>query len=99
MSEKVQERNRRVLEAAVAVANERGYSSLTRELVAERAEVATGSVNNAYRTMADLRDAVMAAAVERNLTSIVAAGLAVGHPAAKAAPPAVKQGALALLAA
>lgn len=99
MSDKVQERNKRVLEAALEVAAESGYQALTRELVASRAGVSTGSVNNAYGTMQGLRDAVMAAAVARNLASIVGAGLAANHPAAREAPPAVRKAALAALAA
>jgi AcrR family transcriptional regulator len=67
MSDKVDDRNRRVLEAALEIAKERGYASLTRDGIAERA--------------------------------IVAAGLAVGHPAARAAPDGLKNLALASLAA
>jgi AcrR family transcriptional regulator len=99
MSDKVDDRNRRVLEAALEIAKERGYASLTRDGIAERAGVASGSVNNAYGTMEKLRDAVMAEAVRRELTAIVAAGLAVGHPAARAAPDGLKNLALASLAA
>lgn len=99
MSDKVEERNRRILDAAVTLAGERGYEKITRDDVAAAAGVATGSVNNAYGTMGELRDAVMAAAVERQLASIVAQGLAARHPAALAAPPALKDSALRSLAA
>lgn len=99
MSEKVENRNRAVLEAAIALAQERGFANITRDLVAERANVAAGSVNNAYGNMDALRDAVMAAAVERKLVDIVGQGLAVGHPAARNAPEDLKREALARLAA
>lgn len=99
MSDKVEDRNRRVLEAAVSLASERGYQKITRSEVADRAGVATGSVNNAYETMDGLRDAVMAAAVERGLLAIVAQGLAASHPTARAAPQVLKDSALASLAA
>lgn len=99
MSEKVTNRNRAVLEAAIALAQERGFAHVTRDLVAERAQVAAGSVNNAFGTMDGLRDAVMAAAVERELVDIVGQGLAAGHPAARAAPEDLKRDALAKLAA
>lgn len=99
MSDKVEDRNRRILEAALSLAGERGYEKITRQDVAERAEVATGSVNNAYGDMAGLRDAVMNAAVGRGLLAIVAQGLAARHPAACAAPQALKDSALASLAA
>lgn len=99
MSEKVENRNRAVLEAAIALAQERGFANITRDLVAERANVAAGSVNNAYGNMDALRDAVMAVAVERELVDIVGQGLAAGHPAARAAPEDLKRVALAKLAA
>lgn len=99
MSEKVDNRNRAVLNAAVEIAQERGYASLTRDGVADRAGVAAGSVNNAYGSMDALRDAVMAHAVDQRLVDIVGQGLAAGHPAARAAPDDLKQEALAKLAA
>lgn len=99
MSEKVKNRNRAVLEAAIALAQERGFANITRDLVAERAQVAAGSVNNAYGNMEALRDAVMAVAVARKLVDIVGQGLAAGHPAARNAPEELKRDALAKLAA
>lgn len=99
MSEKVQGRNRRVLDAAMELAAERGYERVTRNDVAARAKVATGSVNNAYGTMSGLRDAIMAEAVALGLSGIVAQGLAARHPAAQSAPQALKDSALASLAA
>lgn len=99
MSEKVDNRNRRILDSALELAELRGYRAITREQVAERAGVATGSVNNAYGNMEGLRDAVMAAAVERRVPGVVAQGLADGHPAARAAPQDLKDSALASLAA
>lgn len=99
MSDKVQRRNAAILEAAVALATERGFRKFNRNDVAARAGVAAGSVNNAFTTMDALHDAVMAQAVQRERLDIVAAGLAERHPTACAAPPALKDSALALLAA
>lgn len=99
VSDKVEDRNRRILEAALSLAGERGYRRVTRSDVADRAGVATGSVNNAYGTMDGLRDEIMRVAVERNLAAIVAQGLADSHPAARAAPQSLKDSALASLAA
>lgn len=99
MSDKIEERNRKVLEAAISLAGEVGYSKLTRDEIAERAGVAAGSVNNAFGTMDELRDAVMAEAVGRGLLAIVAQGLAASHPVARAAPQDLKDSALASLAA
>ncbi len=63
MSDKIENRNRTVLEAALAVSKDKGWHALTRDGVAERAGVAAGSVNNAFGTMDGLRDAVMGYAV------------------------------------
>lgn len=99
MSEKVENRNRAVLQAAVELAQDKGYANITRDQVAERAGVAAGSVNNAYGNMDALRGAVMAHAVENALVDIVGQGLAAGHPAARNAPDDLKRDALAKLAA
>lgn len=99
MSDKVENRNRAVLDAALTAAESHGYRAFTRQQVADIAGVATGSVNNAFGTMDALRDAVMSVAVDRGLVAIVAQGLADRHPAAIAAPGDLKQQALAQLAA
>lgn len=99
MSEKVENRNRAVLDAALLLAAQRGYRNITRRQVADEAGVAVGSVNNAFGTMDGLRDAVMAAAVERELPAIIAQGLAERHPAALGAHPGLRTRALASLAA
>lgn len=109
MSDKVEQRNRRVLEAAISLARERGFRKFSRHDVAARAGVAAGSVNNAYGTMDDLHDAVMREAVKlaqsgtlvggRGTLEIVAAGLAARHPLACNAPQHLKDSALASLAA
>lgn len=99
MSDKVENRNRSVLEAAVEMADVHGYAKMTRQQIAERAGVAVGSVNNAYGTMDALRDAVVAHAVANSIVAIVAQALADRHPAALAAPPELKQSAVAALAA
>lgn len=99
MSERIQTRNHAVLTAALALAEEKGWHALTRDAVAERAEVSAGSVNNAFGTIGHLRDAVMAMAIKCQILPIIAAGLAAKHPAAVAASDDLKRRALALLAA
>lgn len=98
MSEKVENRNRVVLESAIEIAREYGMARLTRQHVADVAGVSCGSVNNAFGTMEALRDAVMATAVAREILGIVAQGLAERHPAALAAPADVRQRAVSALA-
>lgn len=98
-SDKVVTRNRSVLDAALAMAVRVGYRTMTRQDVAALAGVAVGSVNNAYGTMDGLRDAVMQAAVDHGVASVVAQGLADKHPIACGAPQPLKDAALASLAA
>ena len=99
MSDKIENRNRAVLDAAIELAETNGYSNITRDLVAERAGVAAGSVHNAYGDMAALKDAVIAAAVERQILPIVGQALAARHPVALKAPEELKAKALSSLAA
>ena len=98
MSEAVEKRNSAVLEAAVTIARDSGFASLTRDGIAEEAGVGAGSVNNAYGTMDGLKKAVMAACVEREHLSVIAWGIANGYEAAKAAPEELRKRALASLA-
>jgi AcrR family transcriptional regulator len=87
----------RVRDAAVAVAGAEGLTALSRSRVADAARVSLGTVSNAYGTMQALRDAVMHEAVNRPILSILAQGLAMGDPIARAAPEHVRQAALATL--
>lgn len=94
---KVTERNERVLTAAVALARQKGFASLTRDGVALAAGVAHGCVNAAFGTVAALRDEVMRQAVADEMLDIVAQGLAVSHDVARNASPDLKARALATL--
>lgn len=86
-------RRQRVLEAALVLAEEVGYSHITRAAVADRAGLSRASVSMTYAGMVGLRREVMAAAVERGLVKIVAQGLAAGDSQAQAAPHSLKQAA------
>lgn len=99
MSGKVENRNRAVLDAGLALAERDGMQAVTRPRVAAESGLSTGTVSNAFGSMDGLRDAVMAAAVDRQITAIVAQGLAERYPAALNAPAELKQRALANLAA
>lgn len=99
MSDKVENRNRAVLDAGVTLAEKYGMQAVTRPRVAAESGLSLGTVSNAYGSMDGLRDAVMAAAVQREIVVIVAQGLAERHPAAVNAPAELKQRALEKLAA
>lgn len=91
---KPEARRDQILAAALTIATEQGYNALTRDGVANAAGVATGQVNHIFNTMAQLRRAVMRAAVHRELLPIVAQGLAQGDKDAHAAPDWLKRKAL-----
>jgi len=88
------ERDAAVLDAACAVALEHGLSSLTRRAVAIRSGKGAGTVNLAFGTMAELRDAVIREAVARPILPVLAQALAMGEPIARAAPETLRAQAL-----
>lgn len=90
-AQKSKARHTRVLEAALTLAEEKGYRDFTRQEVAERAAVAVGSVNFAFGSMNALRCAVMQEAVNRALAPLVAQGLAANDPIAQGAPYGLKK--------
>lgn len=72
--------------AILAAAKRVGWSSLTREAVADAAGVSPGLVSYYFGSMDELRDEMMSAAVADSDVAVIAAGIAAGHPAAQAAP-------------
>lgn len=98
-NQRLQPRARResILDAALAVAQRDGYRKVTREKISERAECSVGLVTHYFRTMAQLRRAIMREAVNRKLVPIVADGLAERNPYAMKAPDNLKKLALASL--
>jgi AcrR family transcriptional regulator len=80
------DRDNIVLNAAIRCAEEDGWHYITRAKTARLADVAVGTVNNAYGDVTALKDAVMQAAIDRRLLPILAEGLAFGNPVAKSAP-------------
>lgn len=62
----------KILSAAYAIACKKGYRNLRKREVAQRAEVAEGSVSYHYGTMGALQDAVLLQAVERGNVSMLA---------------------------
>lgn len=91
-------RRSRVLESALALAQRDGYRKIRREDVAEQSGIAVGSVNLAFGTMQQLRDAVMTEAINRGLVGIVAEGIGNSDALAKAAPLSLRKKAIEFLA-
>lgn len=90
-------RNAAVFTAAVAIADTYGLAGLTRPRVAALAGVSLGTVNSAYGTMRQLRNAVIFNAVQTGRLAIVAQGLAEGNETARNANSDLKARALATL--
>lgn len=83
-----------ILTAAFDEAVQAGFYTMTRDNIAERAGVATGSVNHHFKDMANLRHAVMRKAIQTEQLCIIATGLAQGDDIARSAPEGLKRRAL-----
>ncbi len=98
-------RRDQILSAAMDIALTDGYDKLTRDGVADRANVAAGQVNRIFNTMPQLKRAVMRSTVaqleinpnNQRLLLILATGLSFRETPALNAPLELKQAALQLL--
>jgi AcrR family transcriptional regulator len=95
----VESRKTEILAAALTLAEKHGYTSLTRDQVARRANVVGPTVTHHFGDMGGFRKALMGFAVERQNTVVVAQGLALRDPIARKAPVALRKKALATLSA
>jgi AcrR family transcriptional regulator len=93
----IEDRDSRILDAAMECAEADGYQWITRGQVASAAGVSVGTINTAYGTMRELKRAVLTAAVERRNLALIAQGLADNHPIAAGAPSDVRRAAAAHL--
>lgn len=80
----------RLLSTAMSLANLHGLSGVTRDMVANVAEVATGSVTYHFGDMKRLRSEMVKRAIETENLNVLAQALAIGHPLALAAPEALR---------
>lgn len=76
----LENRDQRIIDAAVSLAKENGYQWLTRDEVARVAGVGAGTVNSAYGSMVELKRAVLREAVEKEIVEIIAQGMTDRHP-------------------
>lgn len=90
-------RREQIVAAALDVAEDVGYTQMTREQIGVRAGVTGTLVAHYMGTMPNLRRAVMRAAVAQGRAAVVAQGLAARDPHAMKAPEDVKQAARAAL--
>lgn len=88
------ERREAILGAAVELARRDGYQKITRDAIAEHADVSMGLVTRYFSTMPQLRRDVMRYAVQNSIVEIVAQGMGTQDPHAMKADPVLKQRAI-----
>lgn len=74
-----------ILAAALVLAATAGYQKLTREAVANQAGCSPAQVSRLFGTMSQFRRAVMGYAISMQCLPVIAQGLAVSDPRARAA--------------
>lgn len=79
-----------ILRVALVLSKEHGYTSVTRTLLAERANVSQGLITHYYGTMEQLKRAVIRAAISHEILEIIAQGLCMGDKNAQKAPAELK---------
>jgi AcrR family transcriptional regulator len=92
-------RSGQILDAAVKLARRVGWRKLTRDNIAKAANVSTGLVSNYFGSMDNMRDEVMKVAVRDSILPVIAQGVADRNKVAMRAPAAVRQKAVANMAA
>jgi len=75
-------RKQHILDTAVVLAGEIGYENITRDAVAELAGISGGLVSQ-YFTMTDLKNEVVAQAVDLEILVIITQGIVNKHPRIK----------------
>ena len=90
-------RKAHILDTAVAVARNLGYTKLTRVDVAKAAGVSDGLISRYFPLMDDLKEAVIVQAVRHEIPEIIAQGLAAKDPQVKWIPADLRQKAIQIL--
>jgi hypothetical protein len=88
-----------IVKTATQMAVKHGYDKLTRDAIATKLGIFPSSVSFHCKSMKNLRNLIVAHAIEEGYTAVVGQALANRHPAALAAPAAVRERAAKLLAA
>lgn len=86
-----------ILQVAVRLSVRRGYTSITREMIADAADISPASVSHYFGTMDELRAEIMGQAIRAEVLEVVAQGLTAHDERAQAAPEALRRRALAAL--
>lgn len=84
----------KILSAAMQLANLCGFSNVTRDGVAAKADVACGSVTYYFKGMKKLRNAMVERAIATENLLVLGQAIAANHPGALAAPEGLRRRAL-----
>jgi AcrR family transcriptional regulator len=76
-------RKEQVLEISINLAKEIGYTKITRELIAERANISVSLVNYHFKTVEHLKKLVLRFAIKRGIKKIIAQAIINNDPLAK----------------
>ena len=87
-------RRAHILEAAVALASDSHYTQITRQAIADAADIAPTLISHHFGTMPQLRRALMRYAVHGEHLQVIAQGLAARDPHALRASPGLRTAAL-----
>ncbi len=79
-----------ILRVALKLSKEHGYTSVTRNMLSDTAQVSPGLITHYFASMVQLKRAIMRAAVEHKIPEIVAQGLSMGDKNAQKAPAELK---------
>lgn len=88
----------KLLSVAMQLANLHGFGNVTRNMIADRAEVATGTVSYHFKGMRKLESAMVERAIETENLRILGQAISRKHPLANKAPDHLKQRAVLALA-
>lgn len=88
----------KILDAAVKIAESMPLHAVTRGRIAKKAKVAPSLVSFYLGTMDELREKIVAQAIETNNVTVVSWALAARHPGIEKAPIALRRDALKLIA-
>lgn len=85
------ERKQELLEVAIQLAKEEGYSHITRNEIARRAGVAYGLVTSYFKTIDNLKKMVVKEAIKQEIVQILAEALARKEPLTRRLSPALRE--------
>lgn len=80
------------------LANLHGFGNVTRNMIADRAEIATGSVSYHFKSMPKLEAAMVERAIESENLKVLGQAISRKHPIATKAPEALQRRAVLALA-